>query len=39
MGGEVEFLDYIYLLLFIVKYDCIKMDLIGVLKKVKGDVF
>lgn len=38
MGGVVELFDFIYLLLFIIKYDCIKMDLVSVLKKVKVDV-
>ncbi|XP_061169263.1 E3 ubiquitin-protein ligase RNF213-like isoform X1 [Saccostrea echinata] len=38
MGGEVEPNDFIYPLLSIVKHDCTKMDLIGALKKAKGDV-
>lgn len=38
MGGEVEPSDLIYPLLSIVKHDCTKMDLIGALKKAKGDV-
>lgn len=38
MGGEVEPSNLIYPLLSIVKHDCTKMDLIGALKKAKGDV-
>ncbi|XP_061169274.1 E3 ubiquitin-protein ligase rnf213-alpha-like [Saccostrea echinata] len=39
MGGEVEPSNFIYPLLSNVKHDCTKMDLIGALKKAKGDVF